>query len=566
MRDLLRLLGIAVLVFAIVGFAMIYSRDSAFRYGMSAFFNGTVGAVGRGLSDLVGLGDNSGEPKLESTTLRIVRPSQTSWVGLTGFPDQTVVHFTVPRVGGYVDGQLDLHFDVQLAQGGDGLLSVAVNGERRSEIVLDTGHNVYDVAIPLTLPDLLADRVVVELAARGSTNGGQICPSDDSNAGSAVSLLPESALVLTTLQKNNDPLTALIAAADPLLLYLGANVRDQAIAVWAAQHMARSGVPSTLVEDPLTPGRIVVTDLRDAPEAVELDIGGNIVLNGTAGLRRAIALRRADAVAPAFRSDWPVAVSGLTTETMARNFRGSKRWTIPYKIANLPKGLTPTRLELALRTSLLAEGNEWIVRVLLNGNLLETTRLPGNVPDIRLPVELPVALQGLDNSLVVELIDPSPSQSICRAGLDAQAQLLPETRLTAAGTQPMEGWGALVRQLAGTPVVVPGNRDLLSVNQATRVAAMLAQFLPVEANVGFDPEGPHMTVTVANKAQLAAILETRQAGGAASQDRIWIITASGGTQATSLGLNDLQNLDPAALLGQMHSTSVAVLVQNHSAP
>src|SRR5690606_9639739 len=130
----LRLLGIAILVFAIVGFAMIYSRDSAFRYGVASFLSGTSGAVSRGFSDLTGLGQGD-EPRLTNTILHVARPMRTRWVGLSGFPDQTAVHFSVPQIGGYVDGRLELRFDVQLAQGGDGLLSIAVNGERRSEIV-----------------------------------------------------------------------------------------------------------------------------------------------------------------------------------------------------------------------------------------------------------------------------------------------------------------------------------------------------------------------------------------------------------------------------------------------
>src|SRR5690554_4511560 len=98
MRDLLRLLAIAVLVFAIVGFAMIYSRDSAFRYGLASFLSGTGGAISRGFSDLTGLGRGSDEPALETASLRIMRPNQTAWVGLTGFPDQTAVHFSVPQL------------------------------------------------------------------------------------------------------------------------------------------------------------------------------------------------------------------------------------------------------------------------------------------------------------------------------------------------------------------------------------------------------------------------------------------------------------------------------------
>lgn len=562
MRDFLRLLGIAILVFALVGFAMIYSRDSAFRHGVAAFLSGTGGAVSRAFSDATGIGRGEAGSELKSATLRIVRPDQTRWVGLAGFPDQTVVLFAVPPVGGFIDGRLDLHFDIQLAQGGDGLLSIAVNGERRSEIVLDTGHNTYDVSLPLTDADLLGDQVMVELAARGTTNGGQICPTDASNSGSAISLLPESAMVLTTLQQARDPQTALIAAPDPLNLYLGTDTHSQAVTVWAATLMARAGVPSTLVDDPLTPNKIVVTDQTTAPEPVELDLDGTIILNGSPGLRRAIELHRADALAPSALSDWPIAVTSLTTETMARNFRGSKRWTLPYKIADLPGGLTPTRFDLALRTSLLADGDDWIVRVSLNGNLLQTARKPGNVPDIRLPVDLPLPLQGLSNTILVELIDTSPNQSICRAAPDAQAQLLPESTLTAFGAQPADGWGALVRQMAETTYVVPGNHALVDTGQGARVAAMLAQFLPAQARATFDPPSPPTTLTVMDKARLIEVLnERKQAGTAAEGGRAWVITVTGGNATDTLGLSDLQTQDEATVLDQMHPTSMAILVQ-----
>lgn len=559
MRDLLRLLGIAILVFLLVGFAMIYSRDSAFRYGVSSFLSGAGGAISRGFADLTGSG--SAADQLESTTLRVARPNQTGWVGLAGFPDQTEVHFPMPRLGGYIDGRLDLLFDVQLAQGGDGLLTINVNGEKRNEIVLNTGNNGYEVSIPLRPSDLLGERIVVGLAARGTTNSGQICPTESANSGSAISLLPESALVLSTLQDVNDPETALIAAPEPLQLYLGQDLRAQTVAVWAAQHMARAGVLSRLVDDPLTPGRIIVTDEDDAP--VQLDPGGNIVLNGAAGVARAVSFHRADTIAPAVLTNWPIRADQLTTETMVRNFRGSKRWVLPYKIADLPGGLMPTRLDLALRTSLLAEDYQWVVRVSLNGNLLQTSRLPGSEPDIRLAVDLPVDLQGLSNSLQVELIDTSPNQSICRAAPDAQAQLLPETSLTASGPQPDAGWGAMVRKLAQAAAVAPGNHGVIDADQATRVAAMLMQFLPAAANVAFAPDVPPMTIAVLDKTEMTSFLHSYDKESAAET---LLISATRGTPVNPLGLYNLLNLDAEAVLEAMHPTSVAIIVQSPPAP
>ncbi|WP_108396110.1 hypothetical protein [Devosia submarina] len=560
MRDLLRLLGLAILVFAIVGFAMIYSRDSAFRYGVTAFVSGASGAVSRGFVDLTGFGRGESTPQLETTTLRIARARPADWVGLTGYGDRTTVPFSVPLVGSYVDGQLDLRFDAQLAQGSTGLLSIAVNGRQRSEIVIDTGHNAYDVTIPLTQSDLLANTVLVELTSRGTGNDGQMCPSEAANAGIAISLLPESAIVLTTLQAERDPQTALIAAADPLNIYLGEDPEDQIVAVWGAQHMARAGVSAILVEDKVTPGRVIVTDNATAPNPVELDSGGNIVLNGLLGLRRAIEFRRAET--RDLFEQWPIPAAGLTKQTMARNFNGTESWTVSYPIADLPGGLTPTSFELALRASQLADGNEWIVRVSLNGNLLQTARLPGNVPDISLAIDLPVALQGLNNTIEVELVDTSPVQGACRAAPDARAQLMPQSRLVASASQPSTGWGALVRRLATASFVTPGNQAPLNATQATRLATALAQFLPVEANVTFQPEAPPMTLTALSKDKLAEMLQQPQAS-APDQDA-WIIISRGGTAADSLNLHDLKALDPASVLERMHSTSLAILVQSPS--
>src|SRR5690606_1949384 len=107
--------------------------------------------------------------------------------------------------------------------------------------------------------------------------------------------------------------------------------------------------------------------------------------------------------------------------------------------------------------------------------------------------------------------------------------------------------------LASAPVVVPGNHGLLNANQATRVAAALAQFLPAEANVAFESEAPSMMLTVMDKNQLAAVLQQRQRTDASSGQRLWVITSRGGSAIDSLGLHDLQAQGQAALLDQMHS-------------
>ncbi len=564
MRDLIRLIAVGVLVFVVVGFAMIYSRDSAFRYGVGTFVSNGWGALGRTFSAIPGVGSNPDEPDLKVTELRILRPKQTSWMGLAGFPDQTEIRFPVPLVGGYTGGELDLRFDVQLAQGGDGLLSIAVNGTRRSEVVLNTGHNAYDVRIPLDAGDLLADHVLVQLSARGTTNSGQICPTDSANSGSAVSVLPESALLLRSMRETDHPETRLITMPEPLNLQLGSDLKSQTIAIWTMQRMKRAGVEAVLVDGVGDTPSIEVVEVADAQ--VSTARNGNIVLAGYKGIAQAIAFHRADLLAPGALTEWPVSVSRLTTETTVRNFRGSKRWVVPYKIADLPQGRMPTNFNLALKTSTLAEDFEWVVRVSLNGNLLETARLPGKTSDIRLNIALPVEIQGLSNSLHIELIDTSPNESICRAGPDAQAQLLPESGLIATGPQPAEGWGALVRQLAEAAIVSPGNHGLVDVVQGTRAATMLGQFLPMDARTQFAPENAEMTITLVDKERLAVLLDELKSGTRPQLRQALLVTDTGSSVVNPLDLQPLGTEADEALLERMHATDIAFIVQRTVSP
>ncbi|MDP2732978.1 MAG: hypothetical protein Q8O63_07715 [Hoeflea sp.] len=562
MKDLIRLLAVAVLVFVIVGFSMIYSRDTAFRYGVSTFLSNGWGALGRTVSEIPGLGGNAGEPKLTVTELKLLRPKQRSWVGLTGFPDQMEIRFPVPLAGGFAEGELDLRFDVQLAQSGDGLLSISVNGARRSEIVLNTGHNSYDVRIPLDAGDLLANHVLVQLSTRGTTNSGQICPTDSANSGSAVSVLPESAMILKSMRESNHPETVLMTMSEPLKLQLGTNEEAQALAVWTMQRMRRAGVEAILVDKMQASPSIEVIDRGEVE--VSRARNGNVVLAGNDGITRAIAFHRADLRPPDGLTAWPVSVSQLTSETAVRNFRGSKRWTIPYNIADLPLGRMPTNFGLALKASTLAEELEWVVRVSLNGNLVGSSRFPGSIADINMDIALPTQLQGLSNTLVIELIDTSPNQSICRAGPDAQAQLLPESALTADGPQPTDGWGALVRQLAEAAIVSPGNHSLFDVNQATRAAAMVGHFLPTDANTLFAPEAAEMTITLVDKASLIALLE--DPGTLAELGQALLITDTGTSALNPLGLHRLGTDGDTALFRRMPPTAIAFLVQRIARP
>src|SRR5690606_4482782 len=144
------------------------------------------------------------------------------WVGLAGFPDQSEITFPVPR-DAYLSGALDLVFDTQLAEHGDGLLTLSVNGTPRGQLVLDSGRHTHQARIELTAADLGGDRIALQMAGRGTTNSGQICPTDAANSGSAVTLTAASRLELVSATAPSDNTGVLLAAPGTLALQPGAN-------------------------------------------------------------------------------------------------------------------------------------------------------------------------------------------------------------------------------------------------------------------------------------------------------------------------------------------------------
>lgn len=514
MSDFVRLLTVAVLSFALVGGALVYSRDSNALTRVVDFVSDRLTSGG---GETAATADDQPEP----TRLWISRPERDTWMGLAGFPDQYALRFPIPAGVTYENGRLELAFDAQLTENGDGRLTIAVDGVRRGEIVLNHGRQTHEVNIELSPDDLLGRSLEVLLSGIGTTNSGQICPTNAANSGSAITLLPSSGLALYTFDPVDSPRIRLASLAEPIRVDLGETVSDQAAAVWGAQALARAGIATQLVQN--EPADVAISPLGG--RAVAFDGDGALVLAGQAGLDELIAARSALLDPPSLPHVWPVSAQALGAETTVRNFRGSRRWSLPYRIADLDGGRMPTHFDLALRPSVLAGNADWVVRVALNGNLLKTGRFGASTELITMPVELPIDKQGLRNEITVELIDTSPNDSICRTGPDAQAQLLPETILSADGVQPATGWGAMVRTLAQMDAVGLGVEAGLSAADALDARAMLASFIPARADIVFgdDASRARVKVTVLRAAQLQTSLrlartleiQTRKNGGGA---------------------------------------------------
>lgn len=479
MRDLFRLIAIAVMSFVVVGVAMVYSRGGDIGTTFQALSQGVSG-VAQDVGQMLGPDAVAAETKPEGHALSLARLDNARWVGLAGFPDQTEVSFPLPRGGQYLSGALDLVFDTQLTEHGDGLMTLSVNGTQRGQVVLDAGRATHQVRIALVPADLLGDRVVLHMAGRGTTNSGQICPTDAANSGSAVTLSADSRLNLEASEPLSDAIGALVVAPRPLVLS-GQGEEDMALTVWASQQLNRSGLATRLGLAGMGETAVLVSG-NGVAMAAGMATGN--VLVGSAAVNQ---LAKAAGMAPLPQA-WPVGVADLGAETTVKTFRNSRRWTIPFAAADLPQGALPEQFNLRLKTTPLAGNNDWMVRVSLNGNLVETRRLAGTADTIALDIALPEARLLPRNSLVVELVDTTPNEGICTRAPDAQAQLLPESSLVDTATASLD-WAQLIEGLAKAPSVSLVVADGLSQAQAGRASDMLATILPRGAVMDFGGQG-----------------------------------------------------------------------------
>lgn len=444
MRDLFRLISVAAMSFAVVGLAMVYSRGDDFV--------ATLRTMSVSLASTIAPADQSLSPTEQ--TVIVPRPDPAGWAGLAGFPDQTEIVFALRRDLAFTAGALQLAIDSQLTQSGDGLLTVSVNGTARGQVVLEGGTARHELRVALTPEDLSGDTLVLQLAGRGNTGGGQVCNTDGINAGSAVTVLPESRLELVT-DGPVDAASRRPQASDSLAIATGATGHDMAQAIWAGQYLDRAGLA------------VHLGDALPGETALAADTDGVTAL-------------RAEAPTVPRASTWPVSFDQLDSDLAIKSFRGSRQWLIDFSSANLPGGAMPEAARLVLSTSPLAAGGEWVARVSLNGTLIHSERLPGNTTLIDLDVALPAERLAPPNRLGIELVDTTPRQGVCGQAEQAQAQLLPESALLDTDGARTD-WPALIERLAEAQTIGLDADADYDLQQAGAASALLGKLLPADA-------------------------------------------------------------------------------------
>jgi len=460
MRDIIRLVMFAIIIFAVSAMAALLSDGS--------FASSLYGSLGWASTDV--------PTRLEdgASVVRIRRPPVGVWVGLRGFPSQTTLRFPVPSGLSITNAQVQLNLRTELVEQGDGLLDIAINGEPQDAVVLERGVKTLQLTYPLMPVDLAAGEVLVELSADGTTNSGQICPTNATNLGSSITVEDTSGLVLALDATPSDIETRLALLSEPLTI---TSPDAPAFSAWAAQWLSRQNVPARLGATTADQTLLLVTQGPDALTSAE---NGQITLAGMQGVET-LADGRGATLPPTYGSDWPLPISALTSDLETHTFRGSSRWTLTYKLADLPDGLPPEKLSLHLRTSQLTDDNEWSLRVLLNGQIVHAANHPNNSETIDLDIPLPLNMQDLTNNLTIVLVDNTPNQGICRAGREAAAQLLPASQLERAAA-PEGAKQNLVAKIAQAGGVLLTGPTAASTSAAIQTSGLLDLILPLNCS------------------------------------------------------------------------------------
>lgn len=411
------------------------------------------------------------------------------WQALSGFPSFAKIIIPLPRKVTLTEGRLRLSLSTQLAESGVGTLRVSINNTRRADLVLKTGEDRRSLLLGLTPEDLGRPRIVVSLTVQGDAFSG-VCPSRPAR-GVVVDVLPESGVELAHSEALSDPLDIWLADTKPARFYIHAGddaaQRADSLLLAARLKQLQHNVeffPQADAEN--APIQILSVDRSQSESLIYDDQTGGVTINdpnlAVTSFASDTTLSLADLL-PGSLSAIPADENTILDDDSTRTFFRSHRWRMNYDLTERRAGRAPSQLRLALKTSNQLEGADWLVRVLLNNNLLASYQLETGSDVFERTVSLPAELQLPDNEIAVDLLTTDITNSICDPGLEVAAQILPETKLS--------GEAATNAQIPIHAVKVLGEPDRISMTaqpqlssaQAAIASSLIAYVLPQDTLV-----------------------------------------------------------------------------------
>lgn len=530
----MRLFLLLALAFALISISLVVSQNPEFLRQTQQLVSGSNEATPA--ASLTETPANSWSDLFEHTSF--VGMQDDGWQALSGFPSFAKIIIPLPRKVILTDGRLRLSLSTQMAESGVGTLRVSINNTRRADLVLKTGEDRRSLLLGLTPEDLGRPRLVVSLTVQGDAFSG-VCPSRPSR-GVVVDVLPESGVELAHSEALSDPLDIWLADTKPARFYMQAGddsaQRADSLLLAARLKQLQHNVeffPQTDAEN--TPVQILSVDRNQSEELVYDNQTGRLTIKdpnlAVTSFASDTTLSLADLLSGPL-SAVPADENTVLGDDSTRTFFRSHRWRLNYDLTERRAGRAPSQMRLALKTSNQLEGADWLVRVLLNNNLLASYQLETGSDVFERIIRLPAELQLPDNEIAVDLLTTDITNSICDPGLEVAAQVLPETRLSGEAVTSAQIPIHAVNALGEPDRVSMTAQPQLSSAQAALASSLVAYVLPQDTLVETGAQELAAIPTrldVTDRAGLQDRLEAVDLSDTSKQ--YWIVTETDGESA-----------------------------------
>lgn len=351
------------------------------------------------------------------------------WTSVVGFSSSEQFTLPLPRQTAFSQAVVLLNLNAVLEASTTGRLRVSINGMRRGEIVLNSGRSKQQIRIPLEPLDMAKDWINVSLIAIGNNPKAQC--STDWTGGIVISVEPTTKVVIALEQPLEDFGDKMLQSGSPARMIWRAETADATYGPssdlsWSLGHSALDGV----FVDP--------SDARDTDVAFSLS--NLFALQNDQDTR----FKLQEDLLTAGKTEWPVSLVVGKSDEKLREFRNRANWTLRYNIENLPGGNVPDTFHLDMTAVTSDKTNGWLLLVLLNGQVVHSEVLGGNVRDIQRDIPLPVEGQKEQNELSVVLTSDEKREGYCTTGKPAAAQLGANTSLLEGDTKFVSTYGDIL--------------------------------------------------------------------------------------------------------------------------
>ncbi|MGP6088791.1 hypothetical protein [Antarctobacter jejuensis] len=307
---------------------------------------------------------------------------------LAGFPGFAKATFALPRVASVRSGILILELSGEVDNGAKGVLRIAVNGVRRTEIVVDEGRLRRRIMVPLNTRDLSGKDLVVNLVSEGRVP--QVVCTEEWSGGIVAQIMPISHLKLELASPITDPVDVLLSKTAPLKLDWPEDATLQAATlkaahVWPVENgdviFAHDGQGGLAIDHAILAAMEAQGVALKMPEAFDLDLVADI------GRKRSL------------------------------TFHDEAQWRFGFDRRHFASGSVASELDLRMKYATAGDDAGWLLSVRLNDRLVHAEELDAASGEIARKLALPVDDQPLLNDLRVTLTSAQKLPGGCESGM-----------------------------------------------------------------------------------------------------------------------------------------------------